>query len=56
MSNKLELADVDVDGAVRETAAAAMESLDGDTRSQFLRRAGLAGGALVGGGAVLGAL
>lgn len=47
---------VDVDGAIRETAAAAMDALDGDTRSQFLRRAGLAGGALVGGGAVLGAL
>ncbi len=47
---------VDVDGAIRETAAEAMDALDGDTRSQFLRRAGLAGGALVGGGAVLGAL
>jgi rubrerythrin len=47
---------VDVDGAVRETAAEAMDALDGDTRSQFLRRAGLAGGAVVGGGAILGAL
>ncbi len=56
MSHKLNLEDVDVDGAVRETAVEAMDALNGDTRAQFLRRAGLAGGALVGGGAVLGAL
>ncbi len=56
MTQELDLAAVDVDGAVRETAAQAMDALDGDTRSQFLRRAGLAGGALVGGGAILGAL
>lgn len=56
MSKELNLDAIDVDGAVRETAAEAMEALDGDTRSQFLRRAGIAGGALVGGGAVLGAL
>lgn len=56
MSNKLNLEAIDVDGAVRETAADAMDALDGDTRSQFLRRAGLAGGAVVGGGAILGAL
>jgi rubrerythrin len=56
MSNTLNLEHVDVDGAVRENAAEAIDALDGDTRSQFLRRAGLAGGALVGGGAVLGAL
>ncbi|MGI8862858.1 MAG: ferritin-like domain-containing protein [Solirubrobacteraceae bacterium] len=55
-SNKLNLGAIDVDGAVRETAAEAMDALDGDTRSQFLRRAGLAGGAVVGGGAILGAL
>lgn len=30
--------------------------MSGDTRSQFLRRAGLAGGAVMGGGAILGAL
>ena len=52
----LEHVDVDVDGAVRETAAEAMDALYGDTRSSFLRRAGLAGGALVGGGGILGAL
>ncbi len=56
MSHELKLEDVDVDGAIRETAAEAIDALDGDTRSQFLRRAGLAGGALVGGGAILGAL
>ncbi len=56
MSHELKLEDVDVDGAVRETAAEAMDALDGDTRSQFLRRAGMAGGAVVGGGAILGAL
>ncbi len=53
---QLDLDAIDVDGAVRETAAEAMDALDGDTRSGFLRRAGLAGGALIGGGAVLGAL
>lgn len=56
MSHKLNLDAVDVDGAVRETAAEAMDALDGDTRSQFLRRAGLAGGALAGGGALIAAL
>jgi rubrerythrin len=56
VDQKLTLKDIDVDGAVRETAAEAMDALDGDTRSSFLRRAGLAGGALIGGGAVLGAL
>jgi len=56
MSYQMNLDHVDVDGAVRETAAEAMDALQGDTRSGFLRRAGLAGGALVGGGAILGAL
>jgi rubrerythrin len=56
MSTQADLSSIDVDGAVRETAAEAMDALDGDTRSQFLRRAGLAGGAVVGGGALLGAL
>jgi rubrerythrin len=56
MNHELRLEDIDVDGAVRESAEAATEALDGDTRSQFLRRAGLAGGAVIGGGSVLGAL
>ncbi|MGI8411280.1 MAG: ferritin-like domain-containing protein [Solirubrobacteraceae bacterium] len=56
MSDELTLDAVDVDGAVRETAAEAMDALDGDTRSQFLRRAGIAGGAFMGGGALLSTL
>jgi rubrerythrin len=56
MGYELNLEHVDVDGALRETATDAMDALNGDTRSSFLRRAGLAGGALVGGGAILGAL
>jgi rubrerythrin len=54
----LSLDDVDVDGAVREAHAEAVAELDraGDTRASFLRKAGLAGGALAGGGALLGAL
>jgi hypothetical protein len=48
----INLEQVDVDGAVREAA----EEVSGDTRLSFLRRAGVAGGAVVGGGAILGAL
>jgi rubrerythrin len=48
---------VDADGAIRDAANEAIDALDpGDTRLAFLKKAGLAGGALVGGGAVLGAL
>jgi hypothetical protein len=43
---------VDVDGAIREGA----EEVSGDTRMGFLRKAGLAGGAALSGGAVLGAI
>jgi hypothetical protein len=50
--SELNLESVDVDGAVREAAAV----VAGDTRLSFLRRAGLAGGAVMGGGALLGAL
>ena len=56
MDPEISLERVDVDGEVRETAheaAAAMES--GDTRLGFLKKAGLAGGAVIGGGALLGA-
>ncbi len=55
MTDALNLEDVDVDGAIRETAHEAFES-DGDTRLGFLRKAGVAGGAALSGGAVLGAL
>lgn len=54
--DKPTLEQFDVDGAVRETAAVAQAALGGDTRLGFLRKAGMAGGALAGGGAVLGAL
>ena len=49
---------VDVDGDVRETAHDAIAALDsrGDTRAGFLKKAGLAGGAVMGGGALLSAL
>jgi hypothetical protein len=48
----INLDEVDVDGAIREAA----EEVAGDTRLSFLRKAGIAGGAAVGGGAILGAL
>jgi hypothetical protein len=49
---------VDVNGDIRETAHDAMDSLEsrGDTRLSFLKKAGLAGGAVMGGGALLTAL
>ena len=58
MSSEFNLNEVDVDGAIRETAHEAGEALaqEGDTRLGFLKKAGLAGGAVVGGGALLGAL
>ena len=49
--------ETNVDGVVREAAYNAAETLEeGDTRLGFLKKAGLAGGAVVGGGALLGAL
>jgi hypothetical protein len=57
MDPELTLDSVDVDGAIRETAQEASEALEsGDTRLGFLKKAGLAGGAVMGGGALLGAL
>jgi hypothetical protein len=52
MSYEINLDEVDVDGAVREAA----DEAAGDTRLGFLKKAGLAGGAVVGGGAVMSAL
>jgi Ferritin-like domain len=52
MSYEINLDEVDVDGAVREAAA----EVSGDTRLGFLKKAGLAGGAMVGGGAIVSAL
>jgi rubrerythrin len=57
MDSETTLDRVDVDGAVRETAHDAAEALEGgDTRLSFLKKAGVAGGAVMGGGALLGAL
>jgi hypothetical protein len=51
------LAQTNVDDVVRRAADDAAETLDsGDTRLDFLKKAGLAGGAVVGGGALIGAL
>jgi len=52
MSYEINLDEVDVDGAVREAA----DEVAGDTRLGFLKKAGLAGGAVIGGGAVVSAL
>ncbi len=56
MSHSIELEQVDVDGAVREAHAEAVDRLqEGDTRLSFLRKSAVAGGAAMSGGAVLGA-
>jgi hypothetical protein len=52
MSYRINLEQVDTDGAVREAA----DAVSGDTRLSFLRKAGIGAGAAVGGGAILGAL
>ncbi len=59
--SELKLSDVDVDGAIRESAQDAREEVireggEGDTRLDFFKKAGIAGGAVVGGGALMGAL
>jgi hypothetical protein len=56
MSSELDISRVDVDGDIRETAHEATEALEGDTRLSFLKKAGLAGGAVMGSGALLSAL
>jgi hypothetical protein len=57
MSSELNLDQVDVDGAIREQAQEASEALpQGDTRLGFLKKAGLAGGAVMGSGVLLSAL
>ncbi|HEY4829560.1 MAG TPA: ferritin-like domain-containing protein [Solirubrobacteraceae bacterium] len=50
--DQINLEAIDVDGAVREGA----EGVAGDTRLSFLRRGAVAGGAVIGGGAILSAL
>ena len=58
MDPELTIDQVDVNGDIRETAHDAMDALEsrGDTRLDFLKKAGLAGGAVMGGGALLTAL
>jgi rubrerythrin len=46
------LDELDADGAIQETA----ERIDGDSRASFLRKAGLGAGAVLGSGALMGAL
>ena len=46
----------EIEAVVQEAAHDATEALEGDTRLGFLKKAGLAGGGLVGGGALLSAL
>jgi rubrerythrin len=46
----------DIEVVVQEAAHDASEALEGDTRAGFLKKAGLAGGGLIGGGALLSAL
>ena len=58
MSSELKLEEFDADGAIAEAAYEANETMEaeGDTRLDFLKKAGVAGGAVMGGGALLGAL
>lgn len=46
----------DIDAITQEAAHDAAEALEGDTRLDFFKKAGLAGGGLIGGGALLSAL
>jgi hypothetical protein len=52
MSDVFDLGELDIDGAIQETA----EKVDPHTRVAFLRKAGIGVGALVGSGAFFGAL
>jgi hypothetical protein len=52
MSEVWKLEELDVDGAIRETA----EKVDAGTRASFLKKAGVGAGAVLGSGAILGAL
>ena len=55
MDHTIRMEEFDREGALLETAGEAAESL-GQSRADFLRKAGLGAGALVAGGSVLGAL
>ncbi len=57
MSSQINLQEIDVDGAVREAHADAVEALEhGDTRLGFLRKTALTGAGALSGGALLSAL
>ena len=58
MSAHMKLEEIDVDGAIRDTAHEATSTLEdrGDTRLDFFKKAGIAGGAVMGGGVLLSAL
>jgi hypothetical protein len=57
MPAKINLQEIDVDGAVQEAHAEAIDQLEqGDTRLSFLRKTALAGAGALSGGALLGAL
>ena len=51
----LDFNDIDVDGALQEQAAGA-GALDADTRAAFFKKAGVAGGAILSSGAIMGML
>jgi hypothetical protein len=52
LMDQINLEAIDIDGAVRDAA----EEVAGDTRLSFLRKGAIAGGAALGGGAILSAL
>lgn len=57
MPQQIQLDQIDVDGAVREAHAAAIDGLDaGDTRLSFIKKLGVGGAGIVGGGALLSTL
>src|ERR1700742_5019400 len=57
MSPRINLDEVDVDGAIREAHEEAIDGLqEGDTRLTFLRKSAVTAGAAVSGGALLGTL
>jgi hypothetical protein len=57
MSHTINLDEIDVDGAIRESHAEAIDGLhEGDTRLSFLRKSAVTAGVAVSGGALLGTL
>jgi Ferritin-like domain len=54
MSHTINLDEIDIDGAIRDTHAEAVDGLhEGDTRLSFLRKSAVTAGAAVSGGALL---